>query len=135
MGADFGALLQITDVRVVEEDVKSREVVGRTRDGRRATYRLEEGKVGYAVTVKVTLLEGDGRDLDTFESRASRTGRFERGVYGGDPQNLDLSRGERRVFDAREQQIQRGETVELLVAELAEELAGGVFERVLRRIP
>ncbi|HSG09450.1 MAG TPA: hypothetical protein VLA36_13905 [Longimicrobiales bacterium] len=135
VGADFGALLQITDVRIVEEDVKSREVLGRTRDGRRATYGLEEGKVRYAVTVRGTLLDGDGRELDTFESRAGRTGRFERGVYGGDPQNLDLSRGERRLFDAREQQIQRGETVDLLVAELAEKLADGVFERVLRRIP
>jgi hypothetical protein len=135
IGADFGALLQITDIQVVEDDVKSREVAGRTRDGRRASYRLEEGRARYTVTVKVTLFHGDGIEMDTFRSRTDRAGRFERAVYGGDPQNLDLSRGERRLFDLREQRIQRGATVEALVADLAEEVARGVFGRVLRRIP
>jgi hypothetical protein len=56
-------------------------------------------------------------------------------VYGGDPQNLDLSRGERRLFDPQEQRLQRGASVEELVANLAKDLAEGVFDRVLRRIP
>jgi hypothetical protein len=73
--------------------------------------------------------------MDAFQSRTDRAGRFERAVYGGDPQNLDLSRGERRLFDPQQQRIQRGATVEALVADLAEEVAGGVFDRVLRRIP
>ena len=135
VAADFGALLQITDVQVVEEDVKSRDVAGRTREGRRATYRIEEGRARYRVTVSVTLFRGDGREMDTFHADAERTGRFERGVYGGDPQNLDLSRGERRLFDPQELRLQRGASVDELVADLAEELAGGVFTRVLRRIP
>jgi len=135
VGADFGALVQITDIQVVEDEVKSRTVAGRTRDGRRATYRLEEGRVRYAVTARITLFHGDGLEMDNFQAQADRTGRFERGVYGGDPQNLDLSRGERRLFDPGEQRVQRGATVEGLVAKLAEEVAEGVFDRVLRRIP
>ncbi|HKJ02489.1 MAG TPA: hypothetical protein VJ997_08545, partial [Longimicrobiales bacterium] len=135
VGADFGALLEITDVQVAEDDVKSRNVAGRTRDGRRADYRVEQGRAHHTVTVRVTLLHGDGLEMDSFQAHADRVGHFERGVYGGDPQNLDLSRAERRLFDPQEQRIQRAETVEKLVAELAGEVASGVFQRVLRRIP
>jgi hypothetical protein len=83
----------------------------------------------------VTLFHGDGLEMDHFQAQADRAGRFERGVYGGDPQNLDLSRAERRLFDPQEQRIQRAATVEEVVADLAEDVAGGVFQRVLTRIP
>jgi hypothetical protein len=96
---------------------------------------VEEGRARYTVTVKVTLFRTDGTELETFVTSSDRTGRFERGVYGGDPQNLDLSRGERRIFDPQEQRAARSSTVEDLVADLAGKLAGGVFDRVLRRIP
>lgn len=135
VGADFGALLQITDIQIVEDDLKRREVTARTRDGRRATYHVEEGRARYTVTLEVTLFQGDGLRMETFRASSTRTGRFERGVYGGDPQNLDIPRGERRLFDAREHQIQRGAVVDDLVADLAGDVAGGVFDRVLRRIP
>ena len=135
VGADFGALLQVTDVQVVEDNLKRREVTARTRDGRRATYHVEEGRASYTVIMKVTLFYGDGLEMESFQARSTESGRFERGVYGGDPQNLDIPRGERRLFDRRELQVQRGAVVDDLVSDLAGDVAGGVFDRVLRRIP
>jgi len=135
VGADFGALLQVTSVGMVEEDVKSLVVDGRTRDQRRATYRVEEGRALYTATVRVTLFHGDGLVMQAFEVRDSQAGRFERGVYGGDPQNLDLTRGERRLFDVEDQRLQRSAAVEELIGKLAQNVSSGVFDRVLRRIP
>ena len=135
LGADFGALIQITRTTVVEEDLKAREVTARTRDGRRATYRIEEGRARHTVHAEVTLFDAAGREMDRFGSEASRSARFQRAVYGGDPQQLDLPRGERRLFDVAEQRAQRASAVAELVSALAEDLAGGVFERVVRRIP
>lgn len=135
VGADFGALLQVTEVGVTEEDVKSRDVAGRTRNQRRATYRVEEGRALYTATVLVTLFHGNGLVMETFEVRHRRAARFERGVYGGDPQNLELTRGERRLFDVEEQRLQRSAAVDELIGRLAQEVSSGVFDRVLRQIP
>jgi hypothetical protein len=135
VGADFGALVQITQIQVRQEDLKSREVTARTREGRRATYRVETGRERYTVTLRVTLFRGDGVEVQHFPAQATRTARFERGVYGGDPRNLDLSRGERRLFDPEAWQAQRGAAVGQLVAEAASDVADGVFQRVLQRIP
>jgi hypothetical protein len=135
LGADFGALIQVVDVEVEDRDVRSRDVQGRTRDGRRAAYRVESGQRRYTVTVAVTLFREDGREVDSFTTRTTRSGRFERGVYGGDPGNLELTRGERRLFDDRELRVQRGETVSALVGEAAKDVAGNVYDRVVQRIP
>ncbi len=135
VGADFGVLVQVTDVRVRRDELKHREVAARTRQGRPATYRIESGREQYTVTVLVTLFRSDGLEIQHFPAQASRATRFERGVYRGDPRNLDLSRGERRLFDPEVWQGQRGAAVDELVAEVASDVAGGVFQRILSLIP
>jgi hypothetical protein len=134
VGADFGALIELVSLRSTEQNVRSQVREARTRDGRLTNYTEESGNVTLTLEARVAILDGRGAQVTTFASRASHTGSFARGRYRGDVSELELSRGERRLFDPV---VQRQMVVDMEAAateELAGRVADQVFSEVLSRI-
>ena len=135
VGADFGVMVELTGLFAAERNLRRQDHQARTKDGRITSFVEESGTVNYTLEAQVTIMDDRERIVAETTERSTRRGRFERGVYQGDYRELDLSRGERRLFDPvvigqRLAQIQRG-----AVSELADRVADEVFDRVLARIP
>jgi len=135
VGADFGALIEISKLEVTESDVKSEERTARNSRGRPVTYTVERGRLRYEIEATISIFDERGGGLGSSTARATESGRFERGSYGGSWRDLNLSRGETLLFDPAAQRAQRVETEAKLLAELAEQVADQVFGTVVRRIP
>lgn len=135
VGADFGALVELTKLEVTESDVKSESRTARNSRGRPVTWTVERGRVRYALEAAITIFDDRGTRLGSSTARASESGRFERGRYGGSYRDLDLSRGELILFDPASQRQQYAEIEGKLLADLAGQAADGVFSEVVRRIP
>ena len=135
VGADFGALVELTKLEVTESDVTSEERTARNSHGRPVTWTLERGRARYALEATVTIFDDRGTRLGSSTARASGSGRFERGRYGGSWRDLDLSRGEILLFDPAARRQQYALIEEKLLADLAGEVADDVFREVVRRIP
>jgi len=135
LGADFGALVELTRLEVTEHDVTSSTHTTRTRQGRPASYSVEQGQVRYLIEATITLFDERGVQIGSTTARANDSGRFERGAYRGDPRDLELSRGEQLLFDPAARRQRRAEIETRLLAALAGNVADGVFREVVRRIP
>jgi hypothetical protein len=135
VGADFGALVELTKLEVTESDLTEEERTARNSRGRPVSWTLVRGRVRWAIEVTVTIFDERGVRAASSTARSSESGRFERGRYGGSWQDLDLSRGERLLFDPAEQRRQRADLEEALLADLAAKVAEDVFGEVVRRIP
>jgi len=95
---------------------------------KRYTVRLT-GEVTYRVVDAAT-----GRAVEEETVGTHATAQFRRAYYDGDYTTLDLSREERALFD-REGWLRAEEELQAsLVDRLAEKIASGVFERVLRHV-
>jgi hypothetical protein len=127
--------VELTRLEVTEHDVTSSTRTTRTRQGRPASYSVEQGQVRYVIEATITLFDERGVQLGSSTARANDGGRFERGVYRGDPRDLELSRGEQLLFDPAAQRRRRAEIETRLLSELAGNVADGVFREVVRRIP
>lgn len=135
VGGDFGALVELTKLEVTESDVESEERTARNSRGRSVTYTVERGRTRYAIEATVTIFDDRGARLGSSTARASESGHFERGRYGGSWRDLNLSRGETLLFDPVAQRAQYAELEATLLAELADHVADDVFGAVVRRIP
>ena len=91
--------------------------------------------MNYTLEAQVTVMDDRERTIAESTERAREGGSFERGVYQGDFRELDLSRGELRLFDPVVISQRRAAIQERAVAELADRVADEVFSRVLARIP
>lgn len=135
MGADFGVLVELVELTAEERDVRASTRSARTRGGEAASYTLEEGRIQYTLVAEITLFDGRGGRLESFRARHNVSERFRRARATGDYNDLDLSQGERLLFNPGEERRERAVLQESLVGELAEEIASGVFDRVVRRVP
>lgn len=135
LGADFGALVELSEITQSELGVRRSQKETRTRKGQTVHYFVEKGRVRYEGSANVIIIDDRGNEIAEFQRRASHTGRFERGVYEGNVANLELSRNEARLFDRDLIRQQYQVVEEALLAELAQELGPAVFSRVLSRIP
>jgi hypothetical protein len=135
LGADFGVLIEITSLDWSEEAVRQRARTTRTQRGATARFTEEEGRLDYQIGADILILDRDGRELEAFSILESEDGPFRRGIYEGDPGNLELSRSEARLFDPVVQAQQRRAIEDALMASLARQIAEQVFRRVLDRIP
>jgi tetratricopeptide (TPR) repeat protein len=133
--ADFGVLIELALLDREERDVDAQLREARTRDGRTTNYTLERGTVTYVVEATVLVTDRRGREIADFRVRETEGGRFERGSYRGDPDELDLGRDERRLFDPLVQRSRMAEVEAGLVEELAGRVADQVYSRILSRIP
>lgn len=134
VGADFGTLIEVVGLESTEQNVRSQVREVRTRDGRLTNYTEESGDVTLALEARIVILDRRGGQVGSFSSRASHTGGFERGRYRGDVAELELSRGERRLFDPVVQRQLMADIEARVTEELAGRVADQVFSQVLSRI-
>ncbi|HSM59513.1 MAG TPA: hypothetical protein VK849_01895 [Longimicrobiales bacterium] len=135
VGADFGVLVELTDLVTTERDVRRELHEARTRDGRLTSWTEERSTLTLTLEARVLVLDPAGRELGEARARASESGRVERGIYRGDPSELDLSRGERRLFDPVVLRQQHAAIEDVLMEDVAQRVADRVFSTVLARIP
>jgi len=149
IGADLGALIELSRIEVVEDDVdrSSREVVvPRAAAGGRGvdrtadqpmdtvTFVTVEGEVSYFLEANVTIVDPDGREVERFTSSSRQSGRFMRGEFDGDPSVLPLRPNEERFFDAAQVAQQVARLQEALLGDLAVAIAAGTYDTVLSGI-
>jgi tetratricopeptide (TPR) repeat protein len=134
VGADFGALVELVRIDGTEQNLRTRVQTVRTRDGRTTNYTEESGDLTLVLEARVAILDQRGSQVTSFSSRASDSGSFERGRYRGDPGELELSRGERRLFDPVIQRQMVADIEARATEELAARVADRVFSEVLSRI-
>lgn len=149
IGADLGVMIQLSRIEVVEEDVdrNSREVVipragaggrgvDRTADQPMdtVTYSTIRGDLSYYLEANVTIVDGDGREVERFTSSSRQTGPFQRGEFNGDPSVLPLRSNEEPFFDPDVLAQQVGSIEEALLEDLAVAVAVGTYDTVLSGI-
>ncbi|GMV04433.1 MAG: hypothetical protein AMXMBFR53_07130 [Gemmatimonadota bacterium] len=135
LGADFGALVEIVELTAEERDARTSTRAARTRDGRATSYTVEEGRIRYTLVAEVTLFDERGVRRDSFRARHTADDDFRRARYDGSFEELDLSRGERLLFNPGEERRVRALLQESMLGELAAETAAGIYQRVVDRIP
>jgi hypothetical protein len=134
VGSDLGALIEVTYVSMTDQNVRSEQRRSRNRDGELVPWTLERGRYVLEVRAEVIVVDRDGDELERFVESGRETGGFERGVYGEDPRELQLSPNESRYFDPDLLEKQRAEVQQAALEELAEQLADRLFREVIDRV-
>lgn len=80
VGADFGALVEVIEWTVSEEDAERFTRETRSRRGRAVTFQIEQGRLVYRAAVQLLLTDGAGRRIGTTTVRD-----VERGACAGFP--------------------------------------------------
>jgi hypothetical protein len=134
VGGELGVLIDLTYLTTSQGNPRRRTRSTRTKEGAPATYVSEESTLRYEVHARILILDRDGRELEDFPVSENESGPFEWGIYEGNPDELDLSRAEARLFDPDLHSQQRAVIEESLIIQLAERVADGVYSRVLNYI-
>lgn len=135
-GADFAVIAELDSVRAEERDVRETRRSVRTAEGADTAYTLREGRLQGWARVALTLVDArDASVLDRATAAADRSGTFRRGVFAGDWRTLALPRGDRELFAPQGETRDRREHTLDLAGDLAERVAGQVFDAVLRQVP
>jgi len=134
VGADLGALIEVTHVELTADNVRSDARQSRDRNGEQVAWRLERGRYVVRVSAEVLHVDADGTDIEQFTLSGRGSGNFERGAYRGDVEELQLSRNELRYFDPDVLEEQRAQARRGALEELAENLAERVFAGVTRLV-
>ena len=134
VGSDLGALIEVTYVSMTDQNVRRTSAWARKRDGELVHWTLERGRYVLEVRAEVIVVDRDGDELERFVESGRETGGFERGVYGENPRELQLSSNESRYFDPDLLEKQRAEVQQAALEELAEQLADRLFREVIDRV-
>ncbi|NCG33284.1 MAG: hypothetical protein GWP44_10450 [Proteobacteria bacterium] len=134
VGSDLGALIEVTYVSMTDQNVRRTSAWARKRDGELVPWTLERGRYVLEVRAEVIVVDRDGDELERFVESGRETGGFERGVYGENPRELQLSSNESRYFDPDLLEKQRAEVQQAALEELAEQLADRLFREVIDRV-
>ncbi|HIF22548.1 MAG TPA: hypothetical protein EYQ27_11735 [Gemmatimonadetes bacterium] len=132
--ADFAALIEFNFVQIQESNIEREQRSARTNRGVTVGYTIEKGRISYEAMVQVIIVDDRGDEIVDFNVSARETGRFERGVYRGNPAELDLGRNEARLFDPEAIAAQLNAIEQEMMTELASNVAGRTFARVLSRV-
>jgi tetratricopeptide (TPR) repeat protein len=133
--SDYGVWLELIDTQVMEYDVDQRTRTARTRDGRPTSFVVESGERRLRAEARVLVVDRSGNAVTDMVVVGTGTGSFQRGVYAGNPAELNLDRREIDWFDPMVIEAQEAAIRQALSASLANQLAGAVFDPVLARIP
>ena len=134
LSADFAALIEFNFVQIQESNIEREQRSARTNRGVTVGYTIEKGRISYEAMVQVIIVDDRGDEIVDFNVSARETGRFERGVYRGNPAELDLGRNEARLFDPEAIAAQLNAIEQEMMTELASNVAGRTFARVLSRV-
>lgn len=135
LGADVGVLVEIQEVRIGETEPRRRNREARSAGGVVVTWFEERGRLRYDATATIGVLEGPYGFLDNRTASATATARFERGVFDGNPANLELSRADRRLFDPEVMRAAHLEARTEVLSRLAQDIASATFARLERLVP
>ena len=120
--------------RGVEEKERERRTA-RTRGGERVTWHRVEDEVTLSALVTFDVVDArSGRSLCEREVERSVRHRIARGEYDGSVRVLDLSRDERRLFDADALAERERDLEADLADDLAPRIAELAFECILRQV-
>lgn len=135
LDADYVVLVEMDSAWSHELDVRRTHRSARTRKGTTVSYTIEEGRRRLGVRVAFAVVDAHARrTVDSGRLAESHETAFRRAIYAGDPDDLELSRGERDLFERGLQAETDRVLVEVIVDELAPRLAETVYGRLLRRI-
>ena len=135
LDADFVVVAEIDSAWTDEANVRSSRRRARTRAGADTAYTVEEGRRRTGARVAFGVVDvSTRRTVDSGSLAATASREFRRGRFPGNPNELDLPRAERDLFDRGEYDAER-RIVEELVDDLAPRIPRAVFDRLLSRIP
>ena len=135
LDADYVVLAEMDSAWTQERDVRRTQRSARTRRGTATSYTIEEGRRRLGVRIAFAVIDAHARrTVDSGHLAASHETAFRQAIYAGDPDELDLSRSERELFERGVRAETERELVEGIVDELAPRLAETVYGRLLRRI-
>ena len=135
LDADYVVLAEMDSAWSDERNVRRSRRAARTRKGVDTTYTIEEGRRRLGVRVAFAVVDAHARrPVDSGLLSASHETAFRRASFRGNPNDLDLSRSERDLFERGPQAETERVLVEVIVDELAPRLAETVYGRLLRRI-
>ena len=133
--SDYGVWLELLDTQVMEFDVDQRTRTARTRDGRATSFVVESGERRLRAEARVLVVDRSGNPVTDMVVVGTGTGSFQRGVYPGNPAELNLDRREIDWFDPMVLEAQEAAIRQALSASLANQVSAAVFDPVLARIP
>lgn len=133
--SDYGVWLELLDTQVMEYDVDQRTRAARTRDGRATSFVVESGERRLRAEARVLVVDRAGNAITDVVVVGTGTGSFQRGVYPGNPAELNLDRREIDWFDPMVLEGQEAAIRQALTASLADQVSAAVFDPVLARIP
>jgi len=132
--ADYGAHLQLLSSEVNEFDIKSQTQSVKTRQGQPTTFVKESGQRRIQATARVIIADGYGNEIANEIVTGTGTAPFTRGVYNGDPGNLNLSTRQVDLFDRAALADQELAAHDKLVHELVMRISDTVFGRTLAQV-
>lgn len=133
--ADYGAHLQLINSEVNEFDISSQTQSVKTRQGQSTTFVKESGQRRIQATARILIADGYGNEITNEIVSGSGTAPFERGVYPGDPEDLNLSARQVDLFDQTALADQEMAARNDLAQDLAMKIADTVFGRTLAQVP
>lgn len=133
--AEYVAFAEIVNVDATEYDVRQRNRTTGLRDGGTANWILETGERRLRAQVQVLVVNRNGDILADNTVIGTGVGEFTRGLYDGDPRELNLSRRDVDAFDQVVQEAQEQVIRQALAQSIAGELGNAVFDPILARIP
>lgn len=133
--ADYGAWLELVEVDATEFEVKRTTRAVKTHGGRATSFVLEEGQRRMRAQARVIVVDRDGNEVTNQLVNGVATRPFRRGVYEGDPKELNLDRRDVDAFDPLVLGAQEQAMRQAMAVELSAQLGTAVLEPVLARIP
>jgi tetratricopeptide (TPR) repeat protein len=133
--ADYAAYLQIIDMEATEFDVRSKNQTAPDRAGQRQTFVREDGQRRFHAEARVVIADPLGNQIADVVVTGSGSAPFSRGVYDGDPDELNLARNQVDLFDRFVLEAQEQTAMDALVMELAQQIAGAVYQPTLAQVP
>ena len=133
--SDFGAWLQLVDIEETEFEVTQTQHAVQTHDGQSVQIVLEQGQRRLQAQAHVAVVDRYGNTLADVVVAGCGSASFRRGVYDGDPTDLNLNRQQIQWFDQLALAAQEESAREAVASDLCRQIATAVLDPVLATVP
>ena len=134
-GSDLAVHVQVVENETTEFGVKQRTETARTKDGRPASFDRETGTLRCRATARVVIVDHNANEVADLAVAGTGEAPFDRGVYDGDPKDLNLGSRQVDLFDSIALERQEAAARDALVINLAAGIADAVYSTTLARVP